>query len=149
MTAFLNALTRAVLVWLLLMAAESLQGAARRLLLSPALEQALRQISVLVGVLVIAAITWALLPWMRIRTTGQALATGAMWALLTLAFEFGLGGIMGRNWSQMLVDYDLNQGGLMPIGLLAMALVPWAVWRLQSRTRRASTKPDRRLRKSP
>ena len=31
MTAFLNALTRAVLVWLLLMAAESLQGAARRL----------------------------------------------------------------------------------------------------------------------
>ncbi|MBB3889356.1 hypothetical protein GGQ61_000053 [Phenylobacterium haematophilum] len=149
MTAFLNALIRAVLVWLLLMAAESLQGAARRLLLSPALEQALRQISVLVGVLVIAAITWALLPWMRIRTTGQALATGAMWALLTLAFEFGLGGIMGRNWSQMLVDYDLNQGGLMPIGLLAMALVPWAVWRLQSRTRRASTKPDRRLRKSP
>lgn len=149
MTAFLNALTRAVLVWLLLMAAESLQGAARRLLLSPALEQALRQFSVLVGVLVIAAITWALLPWMRIRTTGQALATGAMWALLTLAFEFGLGGIMGRNWSQMLVDYDLNQGGLMPIGLLAMALVPWAVWRLQSRTRRASTKPDRRLRKSP
>lgn len=149
MTAFLNALTRAVLVWLLFMAAESLQGAARRLLLSPALEQALRQISVLVGVFVIAAITWALLPWMRIRTTGQALATGAMWALLTLAFEFGLGGIMGRNWSQMLVDYDLNQGGLMPIGLLAMALVPWAVWRLQSRTRRASTKPDRRLRKSP
>ena len=149
MTAFLNALTRAVLVWLLLMAAESLQGAARRLLLSPALEQALRQISVLVGVLVIAAITWALLPWMRIRTTGQALATGAMWALLTLAFEFGLGGIMGRNWSQMLVDYDLNQGGLMPIGLLAMALVPWAAWRLQSRTRRASTKPDRRLGKSP
>lgn len=149
MTAFLNALTRAVLVWLLLMAAESLQGAARRLLLSPALEQALWQISVLVGVLVIAAITWALLPWMRIRTTGQALATGAMWALLTLAFEFGLGGIMGLSWSQMLVDYDLNQGGLMPIGLLAMALVPWAVWRLQSRTRRASTKPDRRLRKSP
>lgn len=149
MTAFLNALTRAVLVWLLLMAAESLQGAARRLLLSPALEQALRQFSVLVGVLVIAAITWALLPWMRIRTTGQALATGAMWALLTLAFEFGLGGIMGLSWSQMLVDYDLTQGGLMPIGLLAMALVPWAVWRLQSRPRRASTKPDRRLRKSP
>ena len=149
MTAFLNALTRAVLVWLLLMAAESLQGAARRLLLSPALEQALRQFSVLVGVLVIAAITWALLPWMRIRTTGQALATGAMWALLTLAFEFGLGGIMGLSWSQMLADYDLTQGGLMPIGLLAMALVPWAVWRLQSRTRRASTKPDRRLRKSP
>lgn len=149
MTAFLNALTRAVLVWLLLMAAESLQGAARRLLLSPALEQALRQFSVLVGVLVIAAITWALLPWMRIRTTGQALATGAMWALLTLAFEFGLGGIMGLSWSQMLADYDLTQGGLMPIGLLAMALVPWAAWRLQSRTRRASTKPDRRLGKSP
>ncbi|CAN7501130.1 hypothetical protein LJR164_003424 [Phenylobacterium sp. LjRoot164] len=149
MAAILNALSRAVLAWLLLMAAETVQGAARRLLLSPAVEQALRQLSVVVGVLVIFAITWMLLPWLRIRTSRQALATGVLWAGLTLAFEFGLGAIMGLSWSRMSADYDLAQGGLMPIGLLAMALVPWTAWRLQSRFRRAPSQSDRRLRKSP
>ena len=47
------------------------------------------------------------------------------------------------------LDVIASTGEQVTIGLLAMALVPWAVWRLQSRTRRASTKPDRRLRKSP
>lgn len=61
MSAILNALSRGALVWLLLMAAESLQGVLRRLFLSPTLELALRQLSVMVGVAVIFAITWALL----------------------------------------------------------------------------------------
>ena len=147
MAAILNALSRAVLIWLLIMAAETLQGAARHLLLSPALEQALRQLSVIVGVIVIFAITWAFLPWMRIRTTPQALAIGVMWALLTLAFELGIGWIVGADWSRVSADYDLIHGGLMPLGLLAMALTPWTAWRL--RTARASPRSDRRLRKSP
>lgn len=147
MSAILNALSRGALVWLLLMAAESLQGVLRHLFLSPALELALHQLSVIVGVAVIFAITWALLPWMRIRTTPQALAIGVMWALLTLAFELGLGWIVGADWSRVSADYDLIHGGLMPLGLLAMALTPWTAWRL--RTARASPRSDRRLRKSP
>ena len=147
MSAILNALSRGALVWLLLMAAESLQGVLRHLFLSPALELALHQLSVIVGVAVIFAITWALLPWMRIRTTPQALAIGVMWALLTLAFELGLGWIVGADWSRVSADYDLIHGGLMPLGLLAMALTPWTVWRL--RTARATPRCDRRLRKSP
>lgn len=147
MSAILNALSRGALVWLLLMAAESLQGVLRHLFLSPALELALHQLSVIVGVAVIFAITWALLPWMRIRTTPQALAIGVMWALLTLAFELGLGWIVGADWSRVSADYDLIHGGLMPLDLLAMALTPWTAWRL--RTARASPRSDRRLRKSP
>ena len=147
MSAILNALSRGALVWLLLMAAESLQGVLRHLFLSPALELALHQLSVIVGVAVIFASTWALLPWMRIRTTPQALAIGVMWALLTLAFELGLGWIVGADWSRVSADYDLIHGGLMPLGLLAMALTPWTAWRL--RTARASPRSDRRLRKSP
>lgn len=149
MAAILNALSRAVLVWLLIIAAETVQGAARHLLLSPALEQALRQLSVIVGVIVIFAITWACLPWMRIRSTRQALAVGAMWALLTLAFEFGVGWLTGADWSRILADYDLPHGGLMPLGLLAMALTPWTVWRLQTRPRRGAPSGEHGLGKSP
>ena len=149
MAAILNALSRAVLIWLLIMAAETLQGAARHLLLSPALEQALRQLSVIVGVIVIFAITWAFLPWMRIRTTRQALAVGALWAALTLAFEFGFGWFSGASWSRILADYDLPHGGLMPLGLLAMALTPWAVRRLQALPQQGPPPVGRRTGKSP
>lgn len=149
MAAILNALFRAVLIWLLLITAETLQGAARHLLLSPALEQALRQLSVIVGVVVIFAITWASLPWMRIRTTRQALAVGALWALLTLAFEFGVGLLTGASWSRILADYDLPSGGWMPLGLLAMALTPWTVWRLRARPQHGLPDADRRVRKTP
>ena len=44
MSAILNALSRGALVWLLLMAAEILQGVLRHLFLSPALELALHQL---------------------------------------------------------------------------------------------------------
>lgn len=148
MAAILNALSRAVLIWLLIMAAETLQGVARHLLLSPALEQALRQLSVIVGVIVIFAITWACLPWMRIRTTRQALAVGALWAALTLAFEFGVGWLLGASWGHILADYDLPHGGLMPLGLLAMALTPWTVRRLRPRPQGAPPHADPRARKS-
>ena len=44
-------------------------------------------------------------------------------------------GLVGRRlgWARIAADYDLLHGGLMPLGLLAMALTPWAVRRLKAR----------------
>jgi len=134
------ALLRALLVWLLIIAAETAQGALRRLLYSPEMEFAIRQLSVVAGALVIFAITWVCLRWMRIRTAGGALATGLLWVALTLAFEVVLGRGMGLGWDRIFADYDLLHGGLMPLGLLAMALTPWAARRLQA----GRDRPDRR-----
>jgi hypothetical protein len=36
----------------------------------------------------------------------------------------------GASWREILIDYDLLHGGMMPLGLLAMALTPWTVRRL-------------------
>lgn len=127
------ALLRAFLVWLLIVGAETSQGALRRLLISPEVEFAVRQLSVFAGALVIFAITWVCLRWMRLRTAGEALGVGGLWVGLTLLFEVGLGRFMGLGWDRMLADYDLLHGGLMPLGLLAMALTPWAVRRLQAK----------------
>ncbi len=137
-------LVRALLVWLVIIAAESVHGALRRLLLSPSVDFALRQVSVLVGAAMIFAITWFFLDWMRIRSTRGALAIGALWAALTVGFELALGRLTGVGWDRIAADYDLPHGGLMALGLVAMGLTPWAVHRLQ--TRRASRHD---IRKSP
>ena len=132
MPAFLAALVRAVLIWLVIIATESVHGALRRLLLSPDVDFAFRQLSVLVAVIIIFAITWLFLSWIRIPSARAALAIGGLWVLLTLAFELALGRLTGIGWPRILADYDLTQGGLMPLGLLAMFLTPWAVRQLQA-----------------
>lgn len=130
----LPTLLRALAVWLLIILAESVQGGLRRLLSSPDVEFAVRQASVVTGALVIFVITWFTLRWMRIRTAAGALAVGAAWVALTIAFELALGRALGLPWRRILEDYDLLHGGLMPLGLAIMGLTPWAVRQLQART---------------
>jgi hypothetical protein len=149
MPAGLLALLRVLLVWVLIMVAESAQGALRRLVTDPDLAFWIRQASVLLGAVVIFAITWACLRWMRIRTAAGALAVGGLWVILTLAFEVGLGRILGLGWRRILADYDLLHGGLMPLGLLAMALTPWAVRRLQAGRAPPPGTPDAPHRSTP
>ena len=102
---------------------------------------ALRQLSVLIGAAMIFAITWLFVDWMRIRTGRGALAIGALWVALTVAFEVGLGRLMSLPWSRIASDYDLPHGGLMPLGLLAMGLTPWAVRRLRARRDQRPPRP--------
>jgi len=129
-------LLRALIVWLLIMAAESLLGGLRRLIVPEALAFAAREVSALVSVAMIFAISWTTASWLRLRSGGQALAVGLAWAALTLGFEIGLGRLMGASWAWILADYDLRNGGLMPVGLLLMALTPWAVLRLRGEAAR-------------
>ena len=124
---------RAVLVWLLIVAAETLQGGLRRLLFDPGVEFVVRQVSVLTGALIIFAITWASLRWLRITSSIDALRIGLLWVSLTLAFEVLVGRALGLGWTRIAADFDLLHGGLMPLGLLAMALTPWMVRHLKAR----------------
>ena len=126
-------LVRALLVWLLLMAVETLQGAARHLLFDIS-DLRIRQISVLSGALVIFLIAWACEPLLKIRTGRAALAVGGLWVVLTLAFELSLGRLLGLSWTRIGSDYDLANGGLMPLGLAVMALTPWLARRLRTST---------------
>ncbi len=125
---------RAFLAWVLIIAAESVHGALRRTLLDPDTAFAVRQISVIVAVLIVFAVTWASSRWMAVRGTGALLGLGLFWVVLTLAFEFGLGRILGISLREVAEGYDLSKGNIMPLGLLATALAPWIVARLKSRS---------------
>ena len=128
----LAALLRALIVWLLFIVAESAQGALRRTLLAPDVQLAARQVGVLIGALLIFALTWAAWRWLRVRTAAGALAVGLAWAGLTAAFDLGLGRWTGASWPDLAADYDPGRGGLMGAGLAAMALTPWLVRRLRT-----------------
>jgi hypothetical protein len=128
------AVLRALAVWLLIILAETAQGGLREWLAGPGADFAVRQAAVAVSVAVIFAITWACHGWMRLGSAAGALAVGAGWAALTVAFEFILGRALGLGWDRILEDYDVTRGGLMPLGLVAMALTPWLVLRLRGRT---------------
>jgi hypothetical protein len=124
---------RALLVWLLLMAAESVHGMLRTLFLAPWLGDALaRQLGVLIGTGLILLITLATIRCLGARRTGQLLAIGALWVVLTVAFEIALGRlILNLDWSRIASDYDLRHGGLMILGLLCMLFAPWVAARLR------------------
>ncbi len=132
----LPVLLRALLVWLLVMAAESVHGALRRVFLTPEIDFALRQVSVVIGAVIIFVLTWIFMDWIKVRTARGALIIGAVWAGFTLAFELALGWLTGVGWDRIVADYNPARGGLMPFGLLAMALTPWAVRALQGRRAR-------------
>jgi hypothetical protein len=118
-------LGRAFLVWLLMMAIETIHGLLRNRFLVPFIgDVGAHQIGVLIGSALILAIAILLIGWIHPTSERALLTIGALWLVLTLAFEFGLGRALGRPWAALLADYDLTRGGLLSIGMVVLALSP-------------------------
>lgn len=128
---FLARLLRVLIVWALIALAETVLGGARRAIFGPETEFVARQVAVFVSVGVIFAIAWAGAPWMGLRTWRGALAAGVLWAALTVAFDGLVGLALGYDAQRFLEDYDLANGGMMPVGLVLMVLIPLVVMRLR------------------
>lgn len=58
------------------------------------------------------------------------LAGGGLWAVLTIAFEVGLGRlVLDLPWDRIAEDYDVTRGGFLGFGLLFLAASPlFAAW---------------------
>lgn len=116
---------RALAVWLVIMVAEAIHGTLRQLFLTPVVgDLPARQIGVSVGSAIVFVIAWLGIRWIRARGLPQQMLVGAMWVLLTVAFEVGLGAALGYSRERILSDYDVTAGGFMGFGLLFMLLAP-------------------------
>ena len=116
---------RALVVWLVIIVAETLHGILRQSFLTPVVgDLPARQIGVLVGSMIILVVALAFSRWLGARTLRDQLGVGFTWVVLTVAFEVGLGTLLGLTSERILADYDLAQGGFMAFGLLFMLLVP-------------------------
>jgi hypothetical protein len=127
--------TRAVFAWLLIAAVETVHGTFRILFVEPRLGLLrAHQISVATGLLLILGVAWLTIRWIaggaRLKL-GTIWRMGALWLVLMLAFEFGLGFALGRTAGDLLADYDLSRGRLMLLGMPVMLVAPWIAARLR------------------
>ena len=114
---------RPIAVWLLIVFVESVNGTIRQLFIAPAIGDRLaRQIGVFVGSGLILLIAWLTSRWLRARTKKEQIKVGALWVVLIVIFEIGLGISFGYTRERLLADFNLAQGGLMGFGLVFMLL---------------------------
>ena len=122
---------RGVVVWLAILVLANVNGALRELVLRPALgEAAGRAVSTLMLALLVLLLAWLTIRWIGPRTGKESLLLGAVWLLLTLAFEFGAGHyLFHKPWDELLGDYDLEQGRIWILVPLVTLVAPaWAAW---------------------
>lgn len=107
-------------------------GALREILLAPRLgEHAAHQAGTLLVCLLIAAVIVPTIRRLR-PSPPQALAIGAGWMAMTVAFEIGVFHfIAGHPMEALLADYDLTEGRLWPLVLLTELVTPWVVARIR------------------
>lgn len=128
-------LVRALLVWMVVMAVETVHGVLRTLLLVPVMgDLPARQVSVLTGSLLIFGVTLLCSRWIAASRGLPLLAVGLSWVVLTVLFEIGLGRlVLGLSWGRIAEDYDPTRGGFLGFGLLFMAAAPLLAARLKAR----------------
>ncbi|MCA9362395.1 hypothetical protein KC906_03385 [Candidatus Kaiserbacteria bacterium] len=114
-------LLRALVVWLMIIALETLHGIVRQVFIAPNIgDLPARQLGVFTGSLLILAVVWFFYEWLQVVTVKGQLVVGAGWCVLTILFEVSLGLALGLSWQRLLSDYDIRQGGLMLFGMLIL-----------------------------
>ena len=128
-------LWRGIVIWLVIMGAETIHGILRSAFLAPMIgDIRARQFSVLVGSLLILVLTLIFVGWIKASALHQLIVVGIMWVVLTVGFEIVLGRfVMGVTWERIASDYNIAQGGLMIFGLLIMLLAPLMMAKLRGK----------------
>ena len=124
---------RYLLAWLPMIVIAVANGALREAWLVPWLgDHGARQVSTLLLVAFFAVYIAIVTRTWPIVSGVQALAVGALWLVLTLAFEFALGRfVSGLSWREMLAEYDLAAGRLWVLVPIWVALAPYLFFRLR------------------
>jgi len=116
----------ALLAWLALAVAMFANGTVRVLVLQPRLGEALaRQAATLSGIAIVLLGAFLFVRRLDRPSPCDLVKVGAVWLVLTLLFEFGMGWVSGASLETMLADYDVRQGRLWPLALLVIFTAPW------------------------
>jgi hypothetical protein len=133
----------------LIIAAEFVHGIARAVFLVPYVgDSQSRQIGVVTGSVLFLLIACLTTKWLRADRTSLQIQAGSTWVVLTLAFELGFGHFVMRvPWNKLVEDYNVQRGGLLPLGLLGLSLSPLIAARLDAHrnpvSRRSESKDGR------
>jgi hypothetical protein len=123
---------RAILSWLVLLAVAFLNGALRVFAYPSTLgDFAARQVAAGVGAVAFGVAIWIVLRRWPLARASQAWATGALWVVLTVAFEAALVRGGGGTWDDVLSQYAIHRGSLWPLLVLWVLAAPAALSRVQ------------------
>ena len=117
---------RAFVVWLVMIAVESVHGILRGLFLVPRVGAfRARQIGAFVASLLIVGIACMFVRWIGATGTKALLRVGFLWLVLFTCFELGFGHyVFGLSWEYLSSDYNVLHGGLLPFGFVVLLLSP-------------------------
>jgi hypothetical protein len=91
------------------------------------------QVSCATGIMLFYLYTWLLSFRWPLHSSRQAFGIGLIWFGLTIAFEFLFGHyVMKHPWSRLLHDYNVFEGRLWSLVLLAILLAPFVVFRARN-----------------
>jgi hypothetical protein len=123
-------LLRALVVWLVFIAVESVLGTLRVLFLEPRLgAEPAQWTGFVTGSAALLIVAYLFIEWIRIPRWAALLEIGMLWVALTFAFEMAIGHVRGRSWQSLLAGYDIAHGGLMAIALVLVLFAPLvAAW---------------------
>ena len=118
---------KAALIWFVLMVSAIANGALRIKFIIPITGEVVGHvISTALLCALILVITWVTIGWMGPETTQGAVDIGVAWLLMTLGFEFGVGGLIShRSWAEMLADYNVFAGRVWVLVPIITFLAPW------------------------
>jgi hypothetical protein len=127
---------RGLAIWLVLILAEIVHGILRAVALVPLVGKFRSdQIGVFTGSVIILVIAFLTISWIGAKRSFELMLVGFIWLALTVGFEFLFGRhVMGLTWAQLTANYDLAQGGCMPVGLLILLLSPMIGLKLRAKT---------------
>jgi hypothetical protein len=123
--------------WLGMLVLAVLNGALREALLTPVLGDAAgRQLSTLLLLALFSGWFWFLHRRWPLSTALQAWLVGAVWLVMTLAFETFLGRVLGgKSWPAVFEDYNVLAGRLWILVPLWTLVGPYVFFRCSKQRR--------------
>jgi hypothetical protein len=117
---------KSLVIWLVFILLESLNGAIRIFWLVPSLgDGRAQQIAFMTGSVLVLTVATLFSRWLQASRVSQLLSVGMLWMLLTLTFEIALGRmILGYSWEQIAAKFNVLNGGFMPFELVLLTLAP-------------------------
>jgi hypothetical protein len=125
----------AAMAWVVIALAETIHGILRVMFLTPRLgDRRGRQMGVASGSIIILSLGWCMIPsyYVNPSSLSESLAVGAVWFILMLVFEIGLGRfVFGFSWQHMAAEYNLRNGGFLGLGMTVLFLTPLIIAKLR------------------
>lgn len=124
---------RLMLAWVGLVPLMIANGIARVSLYGPSMsELRAHQLSSVTGIALLVVYTWFVFPWLELDSPRAAWVAGGLWLVLTVTFEFLFGHfVAGNSWARLFRDYDLLEGRVWLLVLVAIVVVPRCVFQVR------------------